>query len=60
MWLISLVVRWAEEVHDNIMGLLPLFMAEAGFGSVEETARYRTVTGAIALYRACKPMGDAL
>lgn len=60
MWLISLVVRWAEEVHDNILGLMPVFMAEAGFRPVEETARYRTVTGTIALYRACKPMGDDL
>lgn len=60
MWLISLLVRWAEEVHDNILGLLPVFIAEAGFRAVEETACYRTVTGAIALYRACKPMGDIL
>ena len=60
MWLISLVVRWAEEVHDNILGLMPVFMAEAGFRPVEETARYRTVTGTIALYRACKPMEEVL
>ena len=56
MWLISLVMRWAEEVHDNILGLLPVFIADAGFHPVEETTRYRTVVGAIALYRACKPM----
>ena len=55
MWLISWVVRWFEEVHDNILGLLPFFMADAGFGHVEETACYRTVLGAIALYRADKP-----
>jgi len=60
MWLISLAVRWAEEVHDNILGLLPVFMAEAGFCPVEETSRYRTVTGSIAFYRACKPGGDGL
>jgi SAM-dependent methyltransferase len=60
MWLISLVVRWAEEVHDNILGLLPVFIAETGFRPVEETAGYRTVTGSLALYRACKPMGDVL
>lgn len=54
MWLISLVMRWAEEVHDNILGLLPVFIADVGFHSVEETTRYRTVAGAIALYRACK------
>lgn len=56
MWLISLVMRWAEEVHDNILGLLPVFIADAGFHPVEETTRYRTVAGAIALYRDCKPM----
>lgn len=59
MWLISLLIRWVEEVHDNILGLLPVFMTEAGFQPVKETARYRTVTGTIALYRACKPTGDA-
>lgn len=60
MWLISLVVRWAEEVHDNILGLLPVFIAEAGFRPVEEIAHFRTVTGTLALYRACKPVGDVL
>ena len=60
MWLISLVMRWAEEVHDNILGLLPVFIADAGFHPVEETTRYRTVVGEIALYRACKPMRNEL
>ena len=60
MWLISLVMRWAEEVHDNILGLLPVFIADAGFHPIEETARYRTVVGAIVLYRACKPMRNEL
>ncbi|MBS0298553.1 MAG: methyltransferase domain-containing protein [Proteobacteria bacterium] len=60
MWLISLVMRWAEEVHDNILGLLPVFIADAGFHPVEETTRYRTVVGGIALYRACKPMRNEL
>lgn len=55
MWLISLVIRWAEEAHDNVLGLLPVFMAEAGFLPVEETFRYRTVFGSLALYKACKP-----
>jgi len=59
MWLISLLVRWAEEVHDNILGLLPVFIAEAGFRPVEETAYYRTVASTVTLYRACKPLGDA-
>lgn len=59
MWLISLLVRWAEEVHDNILGLLPVFIAEAGFLPVEETAHYRTVASTVTLYRACKPVGDS-
>jgi ubiquinone/menaquinone biosynthesis C-methylase UbiE len=58
MWLISLLVRWAEEVHDHIRGLLPVFMAEAGFCRVEEVSRYRTLSGTIALYRARKPSGE--
>jgi ubiquinone/menaquinone biosynthesis C-methylase UbiE len=60
MWLISLAIRWAEEAHDNILGLLPIFIAKAGFHPVQETARYRTVVGTIALYHACKPTGDVL
>ncbi|MDP1679774.1 MAG: methyltransferase domain-containing protein [Candidatus Nitrotoga sp.] len=56
MWLISWVVRWFEEVHDNILGLLPVFMADAGFDPVEETACYRTMLGNVVLYRAGKPI----
>lgn len=56
MRLISLAVRWAEQIHDNVLGLLPVFMEEAGFCPVEETSRYRTVAGALALYRACKTL----
>lgn len=56
MWLISLAIRWAEEAHDNVLGLLPVFIMEAGFYPVEETARYRTMVGTIALYQACKAM----
>ncbi len=55
MELISWAVRWVEEVHDNILGLLPVFIAEAGFHPVQETACYRSIFGSIALYRACKP-----
>lgn len=58
MWLISLAVRWAEEIHDNILGFLPLFMADVGFNPVEETTSYRTVFGPVAVYRACKPISN--
>jgi hypothetical protein len=55
-----LAVRWAEEVHYNIVGLLPVFMKEARFYVVEETSCYRTVTGALTLYRAFKAMGNSM
>lgn len=40
---------------DNVRGLLPAMMAEAGFEQVEETARYATIVGTLCLYRARKP-----
>jgi ubiquinone/menaquinone biosynthesis C-methylase UbiE len=56
MWLTSLIVRWFEEVHDHILGLLPVFMTDIGFNPVEETACYRTLLGTVASYRASKPI----
>lgn len=53
--LVSYVVRWFEEIRDNIEGLVPLFLRDAGFGPVEETARYRTISGTLRAYRARKP-----
>ena len=58
MWLVSCFMRWFEEIHDHILGLLPVFMANAGFDPVEETTHYRTFAGSIALYRAQKPGGN--
>ncbi|MBX9915827.1 MAG: class I SAM-dependent methyltransferase [Nitrosomonas sp.] len=43
MQIISWFVRWFEEIHDHILGLLPVFMADAGFQTVQENACYRTV-----------------
>lgn len=60
MWLISLIMRWVEEVHANILGLLPVFIADTGFHPVEEATRYSTVVGGIALYCACKPIRNNL
>jgi ubiquinone/menaquinone biosynthesis C-methylase UbiE len=54
-YLISLIIRLFENVTDNIKGLLPEMFARAGFGQVEETARYMTVAGTLALYKAWKP-----
>lgn len=45
MWVISWFVRWFEEIHDHMLGLLPVFMADAGFQTVREAACYRTVAG---------------
>ena len=56
MWLISWMMRWFEEIHDHILGCLPVFMMDAGFHPVEETAQHRTLVGTIALYRTSKPM----
>ena len=52
--MISLVTRWFEEIDDHIRGLLPAFINEAGFRSLEETARYATVSGTFRSYRARK------
>ena len=54
MWLISWLARWFEEIHDHMLGLLPIFMADVGFQTVQETACYRTVAGPISLYFASK------
>ncbi len=54
MGLISWIVRWFEEIHDHIRGLLPAFIADAGFDRVEEAALYRTIAGTIVLFHARK------
>jgi ubiquinone/menaquinone biosynthesis C-methylase UbiE len=40
---------------DNVRGLLPRFIAEAGFRSVRETRRFATPLGTLSLYVARKP-----
>lgn len=52
--LISLVMRRLEEAGDNIQGLLPVMMHQAGFGIVEETRQYDTIVGGLSLYMAKK------
>ncbi|MDV6342787.1 class I SAM-dependent methyltransferase [Nitrosomonas sp. Is24] len=58
MRLISWFVRWFEEIHDHMLGLLPVFMADAGFDPVREVAFYRTLVGPISLYFASKPASN--
>ncbi|NOH02613.1 MAG: methyltransferase domain-containing protein [Chloroflexi bacterium] len=41
---------------DNVNGLLPEFFSKAGLRDVQETTRYATVFGTMALYRARKPV----
>ncbi len=54
MRLTSLIMRWLEENHDNVRGLLPRMFRNAGFDQVEETAKFMTMFGTISLLRAQK------
>ena len=47
-------MRRLEEVADNFDGLIPQFMAEAGFGSVVEAEYFLIVFGPLSLWRAAK------
>lgn len=58
MRVISWFVRWFEEIHDHMLGSLPVFMAGVGFQTVQETACYRTLVGSISLYFASKPASN--
>ncbi len=44
-----------ETTRDSVAGLLPDYMRAAGFASVAETQRNRTLFGTLAFYRAVKP-----
>lgn len=41
--------------RDNVNGLLPGYMRDAGFSPVDETGAYATVFGSMCLYRATRP-----
>lgn len=43
-----------SNTSDNIRGLLPTFMSEAGFRDVKETARQRTMFGSLSFYSGTK------
>jgi ubiquinone/menaquinone biosynthesis C-methylase UbiE len=47
-------MRRLEEVADNFDGLIPNFMTEAGFGSVNEAEHFVTIFGPLSLWRAIK------
>jgi ubiquinone/menaquinone biosynthesis C-methylase UbiE len=52
--LISLIMRRLEEGADNIQGLLPIMIRNAGFKQVEEPVQYTTIVGGLSLFRAKK------
>jgi ubiquinone/menaquinone biosynthesis C-methylase UbiE len=47
-------MRRLEETADNFDGLIPLFVTEAGFGSVREAEHLVTIFGPLSLWRAVK------
>ena len=47
-------MRRLEEVADNFDGLIPQFIAEAGFRFVTETTHFFTIFGPLSLWRAAK------
>lgn len=55
MYLPTLIIGRLEETSDNVKGLLPEIIRNAGFEKVEETAKYMTIFGTIALYKTQKP-----
>lgn len=47
-------MRRLEETADNFDGLIPLFVAEAGFGGVKEAENFVTVFGPLSIIQAVK------
>jgi len=54
-----IIIGRLEETADNVKGLLPEMFHNAGFVQVEETARYMTMFGTVALYKTLKPRGPS-
>ena len=52
--LVSLVLRHNEQVLDNIRGILPGMMRDAGFVNVSEIECFETLFGSLSLFRADK------
>jgi ubiquinone/menaquinone biosynthesis C-methylase UbiE len=51
---ISLVVGRLEQAADNVAGRLPVFLEQAGFTEVAETAHHPTLVGTLSCYRAVR------
>lgn len=54
MGLISWGIRWFEEIYDHVLGRIPLYIAHAGFQSLEMSSSHRTIMSTITLYHARK------
>jgi SAM-dependent methyltransferase len=52
--ILSIWDRWLERAGDNVKGLLPVMMGEAGFELVEESDYFTTIFGSLSLYRGRK------
>jgi ubiquinone/menaquinone biosynthesis C-methylase UbiE len=53
--MVSPLIRRLEAAADNVQGLLPAMLREAGFDQVEVTRRFTTIFGSLSLYRAWRP-----
>lgn len=54
MWSIS-IVRWLKEGGDNVKGLRPVMIRDAGLETVEETGHYSSAFEILVLLKAVKP-----
>ena len=53
--LVSQIMRHTEHARDNIQGLLPSMLKDAGFGNIQEIESFDTLFGSLSLLRAEKP-----
>lgn len=54
----AILIRRLEEAADNVQGLLPEMMREAGFEQVGVNPCFTALFGPLALYRAWRPARD--
>lgn len=54
--IVAPIVRRFEPISDNLGGLLPSMLREAGFEYVEEVARYATLFGTLSILSGRKPV----
>jgi ubiquinone/menaquinone biosynthesis C-methylase UbiE len=54
--IVAPLIRRLEEAADNVQGLLPAMLREAGFDQVDVTRHFTTIFGSLSLYRAWRPV----